>query len=284
MTLRLLVEAMMLQWLALAFVMLVAWFAWRHTNKSGWIDTGWTLAVGLVGVPSALISVSPGENSNRRFLVAALVACWSLRLGWHLARRTWHGADDARYAALISGWGAQAPMQMLRFAEIQALAAIPLTVTIFVAAHIPVPGLTLFDWLGVSTLVCAIAGEAIADEQLRRCSADPSMKGQVCDRGLWAWSRHPNYFFQWLGWLSYPVIALPSIVIFPWALATLSAALWMYWLLVHVSGVPPLEQHMVRSRGEAFRDYQRRTNAFFPGPTRREPHINSSSATGRKLR
>lgn len=270
MTSRLLLEAMMLQWLALAALMLAAWFAWRRTKKSGWIDTGWTLAVGLVGIPSAMIAIGPGESSSRRWLVAALVACWSLRLAWHLALRTWHGADDPRYAALIRDWGAQAPTQMLRFAQIQALAAIPLVATILVAAHIPVPELTLFDCLAVVTLAFSIAGEALADEQLRRFSADPGMKGKVCDRGLWACSRHPNYFFQWLGWLSYPVLALASVPTFPWALLTLSAALWMYWLLVHVSGIPPLEQHMAKSRGEIFRAYQRRTNAFFPGPMRRE--------------
>jgi steroid 5-alpha reductase family enzyme len=269
MTFRLLLEALVLQWFALAAVMLAAWVAWRRTKKSGWIDTGWTLGVGLVGVPSALIAIGAGESSSRRWLVAALVACWSLRLGWHLALRTWQGGDDPRYGALINEWGAQAPGQMLRFAQIQALAAIPLVVTILVAAHIPVPELSIGDWLGVGTLAVSIAGEALADDQLRRFSADRSLKGKVCNRGLWAWSRHPNYFFQWLGWLSYPVIALASVPVFPWALLTLSAAVWMYWLLVHVSGIPPLEQHMVKSRGEIFRAYQMSTNAFFPGPTRR---------------
>ncbi len=267
MTLRLLLEAVVMQWLALAALMLGAWTAWYRTKKSGWIDTGWTLAVGLVGIPSALLSFGPDESTSRRWIVAVLVACWSLRLGWHLAIRTARGTDDPRYAALIKDWGAQAPVQMLRFAEIQALAAIPLVVTILVAAHIPVPELTLLDGLGAATLVFSIAGEALADQQLKKFNAE--MKEKVCDRGLWAWSRHPNYFFQWLGWLSYPVIALASVPTFALAILTLSAALWMYWLLVHVSGIPPLERHMAKSRGALFRAYQQRTNSFFPGPRRR---------------
>ncbi len=86
----------------------------------------------------------------------------------------------------------------------------------------------------------------------------------MCDLGLWRWSRHPNYFFEWFGWLAYPVIALsPDYV---WGLATLLAPVFMYWILVYVTGIPPLEQQMLRSRGDRYRDYQLRTSRFFPLP------------------
>ena len=106
-------------------------------------------------------------------------------------------------------------------------------------------------------MLVAIVGEGVADAQLRR------FRGRVCDVGLWGYSRHPNYFFEWLGWLAYPLLAIDATR-FDWAWLSLSGPAFMYWLLVHVSGIPFLEQHMVRSRGDAYRAYQQRVSAFFP--------------------
>ena len=264
--------AIVLQTAAMAVCMSIAWMAWRRTGNAGWIDTSWTFAVGLVAAVAALWPLGANEWPQRQWLVAALVAGWALRLGTHIARRTFLAADDPRYAALVREWGVNAPRRMFAFVQIQAIAAIPLLATIFVAAHTPGGALGVSDWLGAALLVIAIVGEAVADAQLRKFTTDPRNKNLVCDRGLWSWSRHPNYFFQWLGWLAYPIISLVSIAIYPWALITLSGAACMYWLLVRVSGIPPLESHMARSRGAAFRDYQSRTNAFFPWP----PHAPAS--------
>jgi steroid 5-alpha reductase family enzyme len=122
-------------------------------------------------------------------------------------------------------------------------------------------------------LFVGIGGESLADAQLKRFRENPANKGRVCDSGLWRWSRHPNYFFEWFGWLAYPVIAISTDypLSYPWGWATLLAPLFMYWILVHVTGVPPLEQQMLRSRGERYRDYQARTSMFFPLPPRKEP-------------
>src|SRR5438445_605631 len=106
-----------------------------------------------------------------------------------------------------------------------------------------------------------VASEALADAQLKNFRVDPANKGRVCDVGLWRWSRHPNYFFEWFGWLAYPVIALSME--YAWGWATLLAPVFMYWILVHVTGIPPLERQMLRSRGERYRDYQSRTSMFF---------------------
>ena len=113
-------------------------------------------------------------------------------------------------------------------------------------------------------------GEGAADRQLDVFKADPRNRGRVCDVGLWSWSRHPNYFFEWLGWLTYPVIAIDPAGAWPQGWLTLLGPLTMWLLLNFLSGVPPLEAHMLRSRGEAFRDYQRRTSAFFPLPPKRK--------------
>lgn len=92
--------------------------------------------------------------------------------------------------------------------------------------------------------------------------------GRVCEAGLWRWSRHPNYFFEWFGWLAYPVIALS--VDYQWGWVTLLAPAFMYWILVCVTGIPPLEAQMLRSRGDRYRAYQSRTSVFFPLPPQKE--------------
>ncbi|MBN9136170.1 MAG: DUF1295 domain-containing protein, partial [Phyllobacterium sp.] len=112
----------------------------------------------------------------------------------------------------------------------------------------------------------ALAGEAIADWQLKRFSRNPANRGKICDTGFWRWSRHPNYFFEWLSWVAYVLIAADFDGDYVHGWLTLAAPVLMYVLLRHVSGVPPLEEHMLASRGQAFRDYQRRTSIFFPKP------------------
>jgi steroid 5-alpha reductase family enzyme len=105
----------------------------------------------------------------------------------------------------------------------------------------------------------------------RTAAALPRRSGQPqsdCDVGLWGWSRHPNYFFEWLGWLAYPLLAIDLSGAYLWGWAALLGPACMYWLLVHVSGIPPLEAHMLERRRDEFRAHQARTNAFFPAPPR----------------
>jgi steroid 5-alpha reductase family enzyme len=258
---------------ALFAIMSVAWLVWHGTRNSGWVDTIWTFGLGAVGVGAAL---SPlllfGGLTSRQALVAVLIALWSARLGLHIAQRTAGITDDPRYAKLLRDWAASAPQQMFWLLQKQALVSIPLALSMALAALNPLPGLRLQDWLGVLVLLIGIGGEALSDSQLRRFRADPANKYRLCNAGLWGWSRHPNYFFEWLGWLAYPLFAIDvgggHAWSYPWGFVALAGPLSMYLLLVHVSGIPPLEAHMLERRGDDFRAYQSRTNAFFPSPPR----------------
>jgi steroid 5-alpha reductase family enzyme len=250
--------------LSLSVLMAGAWLVQQRTGNSGWVDTIWTFSLGLVGAGAALWPVAGTAPNARQWLVAGLVAIWSLRLGAHIAIRSAGIADDPRYAAFASEWGVDSPRRMFVFLQNQGFGSIPLVFAIFVAARFPGDSLRLQDYLGAALLLAAIAGEALADAQLKRFRTDPANKGRVCDIGLWRWSRHPNYFFEWFGWLAYPVIALSPF--YDWGWATLLAPLFMYWILVYVTGIPPLEAQMLRSRGDRYRDYQLRTSAFFPLP------------------
>lgn len=247
----------------LSLIMAGAWLVWRQSGNSGWIDMIWTFGLGGLGCGSALLSQT---GSERRLIVGSLIVLWSLRLGLHIAHRTTKIVDDPRYAMLAKDWGQDARRQMFWLLQKQALVSIPLAFSMLLAASNPAPGLRAQDIAAILIFAVAIGGEALADEQLRRFRAHPENKGSVCDTGLWGWSRHPNYFFEWLGWLAYPLFAIDFGGDFPWGFAALAGPICMYWLLVHVSGIPPLEEHMLRRHGSKFHDYQSKTSAFFPYP------------------
>jgi steroid 5-alpha reductase family enzyme len=251
---------------AISSIMASAWYVQRRTGNSGWVDVTWSLGVGGVAAIAAAWPVGYNGPHWRQLMVAFLAGSWCLRLGVHISGRTRAATDDPRYRNLMVQWGSDAARRMFWFLQSQAAVGIILALSIVLAAHNPNPNLRMQDLIGLVTLLAAIVGEAIADWQLRVFKSDPANRKAVCDVGLWRWSRHPNYFFEWLSWCAYPIIAIDFAGqnLFGWL--ALAAPVCMYWVLVHLSGIPPLEDHMLRSRGEAFRAYQKRTRAFFPLP------------------
>ncbi|MQT11955.1 DUF1295 domain-containing protein [Rhizobiales bacterium Sp-1] len=236
----------------------------ERTRRSGFIDGLWSLATGL----SALVLIASSAGVTARALVVGLlVAVWSIRLGGHLLTRTLaSAADDPRYARLRREWGAAAPRRLFVFLQLQAVAGWLLAVSAAAAALRP-GDLSWQDGLGVAIAVIAFGGESLADRTLRHFRARRA--GAVCDVGLWAWSRHPNYFFEWLFWVGIAVVGLGFEALGLRDLVVIIAPAEMYWLLVKVSGIPLLERHMVESRGAAFQDYQARVSPFFPWPPKR---------------
>ena len=253
---------------AVSLIMAAAWLVQRKTGNSGWIDVTWSLGVGGVAFIAAAWPLGQGWPHWRQMGVAILAVAWCLRLGVHIATRTRAATDDPRYRNLMIQWGKDAARRMFWFLQSQAAVGIILALSIALAAQNPNPSLRVQDWIGLIILMAAIAGEATADRQLRAFKSDPANRNAICDVGLWRWSRHPNYFFEWLSWLAYPIIALDFACHNPYGWLSLAPPICMYWILVHVSGIPPLEDHMLRSRGEAFRAYQKRTRAFLPLPLR----------------
>ncbi|CAM3296620.1 DUF1295 domain-containing protein [Asticcacaulis taihuensis] len=242
-----------------SLVMMAATVVQLVTGKSGWIDTLWTFAVGAGGVAAALLPTE-GANDLRRLCVGLLVAVWALRLGLHIAARTHGGEDDPRYAAIKADHPKDWPVYLFGMLQAQAIAAFVLVLAVRFAAINPAPFPAVTDLIGMAILLVAFIGEGVADAQLR--AFGKTHKKAVADTGLWRWSRHPNYFFEWLGWCGWAVIALSG----PFGWLALLAPVQMYILLVYVSGIPPLEKHMRETRGQAFDDYAARTSAFFPLP------------------
>ena len=263
--------------LGLSAALALAWGIQRWTGKSGWIDAIWSIATGMAAIAAA-VPPAGGLSGGRSLMVVCMVGLWAVRLGGHIAARTTSHGEDPRYAALQEEWGANFPLRLFLFLQVQALAGLALAVSVGAASANPVPFPAFGDFLALAVFGIAFLGESIADRQLERFRRDNPGRKAVCEVGLWRYSRHPNYFFEWLGWCAYPLaaISLSGGYAFGW-LALVAPAL-MYLLLVHASGIPPLEAQMLASRGDAFRAYQQRVNAFFPGPRRAE-HVEASHSS-----
>jgi steroid 5-alpha reductase family enzyme len=261
--------------LFLSLIMALAWAAQRATGSSGWVDTIWSIGVGLGGVIAAIFAEG---DFSRRVTVFILIAIWSIRLASHIGARTRGGGEDPRYAKFIEEWGASAALKLFIFLQVQALAAFVLVLAVGFAAANPAPFPRVLDGVAIIVALIAFGGEALADAQLAHFRKQPEAKTSVCETGLWRYSRHPNYFFEWLGWCAWLPLAIDLGGGFAWGWLAILAPLLMYWLLVHVSGIPPLEDHMLRSRGDAFRGLQSRVNAFFPGPRHSGKIENRESA------
>ncbi|MEB6660150.1 DUF1295 domain-containing protein [Achromobacter ruhlandii] len=245
------------QWSCIAVAMVIAMaLAWRWQHRranAGIVDVVWSLGMGAA---AWLIAATGSGSLAARLALALMAGVWSLRLAWHLWRRVRAG-EDGRYRALREHWHGhqgkffglfmfQAGLVMLFCLPFLAVGASP-------AQGAPV-ALGLLIWLA------ALTGEVIADRQLDRFRDDPSRRGKTCRQGLWRFSRHPNYFFEWCHWFGYVALAWGS----PLAWLAWLGPLLMYVFLRWISGIPFTEQQALRTRGDDYRDYQRRTSAFFP--------------------
>lgn len=239
-----------------AIVFSLLWLLQKRTGDSGIVDVAWSLGVGISG---AFFCMRATGDVARRWLVAVLVLMWAVRLSLHVYGRVHRMPEDGRYTELKEQWGDQTDWKMFRFYQFQAFAAVLFALPMLIAAYNGSP-LGILDYIGVAIWVFALVGESIADMQLNRFRYNPQNKGKVCQDGLWKFSRHPNYFFEWLHWWSYVLLAITGS--FGWL--AIFAPLSMLFFILRVTGIPPTEKQAIKSRGEAYREYQRTTSAFFP--------------------
>lgn len=247
-------------WLLVLIVAVIAQvFAWlwqRRTGNATLVDAVWAFGVGV----SAMLLALLGQGANLpRLLLATLAGIWGLRLGLHLLRRALHESEDGRYAHLRAHWGND-QRKWFGFFMVQAL-----LIALFALPFVPVAAnpegiFGISDFFAIAIWLIAIAGEWQADAQLARFRANPEHRGQVFRSGWWRYSRHPNYFFEWLHWFAYPLLAWGAP---HWWLAWLGPVV-MYVFLRWLSGIPWTEAQSLRSRGEAYREYQRTTSILIP--------------------
>lgn len=243
-----------------AAVMFGLWLWQLRTQRADWVDAAWAVLIGLQAIGFAVAGDGAVE---KRLLGALLAVTWSSRLAAHLIQRlSGHAREDGRYRAMREHFGARANAFFLVFFMVQALVAWLFALPAWVVVNDPSSAMSLFVLAGVAVWFISLAGESLADRQLAAFKADPSNQGKVCRAGLWRYSRHPNYFFEWLHWFSYPLVAVGA------------PNQWVAWLgpvvmlvfLYRVSGIPYTERQSLKSRGEAYRNYQRTTSPFVPWP------------------
>lgn len=254
--------------LGLAVLGLAMHLLWRlhlRWNNAGIVDIGWA---GGLAFLAALYALLGHGWPQRRAVLAAMGLLWGGRLALHLARRIAGRPEDARYRTMRVEWqraGYSVRRRFYAFFQAQALVAVLLSLPFFLAAQNPAMSWTTTDLAGIALWAVGFAGEAVADEQMRRFHARNPQTNQVCRYGLWRYSRHPNHFCEWIIWVGFFLFALSA----PWGWAGLLSPLLMLFLLLYVTGIPPAEAQALARRGEAYRTYQQTTSAFVPWLSRR---------------
>lgn len=242
--------------------MTATWVLQLKTRNAGYVDVAWALMLGVAAL--YFCWVGQGDISNRA-LIAGMGGLWGFRLGLHLCARVLHESEDGRYAYLRSHWqGHQG--KFLGFFLFQSGLTVLFSLPFLAVAQNPQAPTS---WALIAALTFWLSswiGESIADRQLAQFRADPSHRGKTCRVGLWHYSRHPNYFFEWLHWIAYVILAFGS----PLFWFSVLGPVLMFLSLRFVTGIPFVEAQSLRSRGDDYRAYQRSTNAFFPWPPRNE--------------
>lgn len=245
-------------WVAMAGWMAVLWMVERVQRNASLADVGW--CVGLAAVVAGFAGAAAGET-ERKVLLVVMAAVYGLRLaGYLFTYRVIGKTEDQRYQRLRHAWRLDDPLRMFGYFQLQAAAVVLFSLPFLAVMQNPRPPFGLWELAGVVVWLTGVAGESLADWQLARFRAKPWNHNRVCREGLWFFSRHPNYFFEWVHWWAYVVMAIGS------------PGWWLTWIgpvvmgvaLVRVTGIPWAEAQAIRTRGEDYRRYQGTTNAFFP--------------------
>lgn len=245
-------------WIGAAILMGALWRVHLMVRNAGIVDVGWAALVAALAVSFA---VSGDGYAVRRAAVGAIVGLWGVRLSWYLLMdRVIGRPEDGRYATLRATWGPRARARFFWFFQAQAMVAVFFALPALLASRNATPHLLPVEIGALVLWVLAFAGEVSADRQLARFKADPSHRGETCQAGWWRYSRHPNYFFEWVMWVAFALFALGS----PWGVLALACPAAMLYLLFRVTGIPATEAQAIRTRGDDYRQYQRTTSAFVP--------------------
>ncbi len=243
------------------------WVIQRRTRDASHVDVAWAIGIACLAVVYALLADGSTEH---RVLAAVLATVWGWRLGLFLLfDRVLGKEEDGRYRALREKWGARADRNFFVFFQFQALFVVFFSLPYLLISLDPASGLGTLEWSGTVVWAIGNAGAVTADRQLARWRSDPANRGRTARAGLWAWSRHPNYFFEWVTWCGVALVATAA----PWGWAAWIVPAVLLFLLFRVTGIPATEAQALRSRAD-YAEYRRTTSVFVPLP----PHGRGGSA------
>jgi len=234
--------------------MCVVWAIYRLLKNPSVVDASWSIGLMLSG----LIYLCSMPMTLRGEIVSVLLTLWALRLAGYLwYTRVRQGHIDKRYTKLSDHWKINKSLGFFLNFQLQGSLIFIISLIFYWISHSSNTSLTLIDALAILTVIIAIVGESVADIQLYRFKQQHH--GGVCNIGLWYYSRHPNYFFDWLTWLGFTLFAVQShrgyLAVF---------SLWALYLIFTKLTGPLTERGSVESRGQIYIDYQKQTSMFFP--------------------
>jgi steroid 5-alpha reductase family enzyme len=245
-------------WIVAAIGMAATWAFSMRVKNVGFVDVSWA---GLMAIAAIICASMALGNELNRVLVALFGGFWGLRLCLHLMHRVLHEDEDGRYQALRAAWNGSST-KFFWFFQAQAIIVLLFSLPFVAAAANPHNDFSIQHALALLIWLVSIGGEWLSDRQLSAFRENPANKGKTCRVGLWAWSRHPNYFFEWLHWWAYVALAFNG----PLFWLSFMGPVVMFAFLYRVSGIPWTEAQSLRSRGEDYARYQREVSAFFPWP------------------
>lgn len=243
-------------------VMLATFAVGRYKGVHRVVDIAWGLAFTAVALVSCVMAAGDGDTV-RRLLVTALTTVWGLRLAWHIALRGRGHGEDPRYEAMLAKAPGHPDLYALwKVYLLQGALVWVISLPVQAAGYLTGEA-GAWAWTGAGLWAVGLAFEGVGDHQLARFKADPANRGKIMDRGLWAWTRHPNYFGDFCVWWGLFLIVCPAPGA---AAATLVSPVLMSFLLIGGSGKALLERHMAERPG--YGAYRARTSGFFPRPPR----------------
>ncbi len=246
--------------LGLVVLLTITWLIGRSQRRHQVIDAAWGMGFVVVAVISYVASAGYG-HAERRLLLLVLTALWGVRLAAYLAWRMRDGHEDPRYEAMLGVVPAE-KRDAYAIKRVYLPQAIVLLIVSFVqqVGMFTLAPLTWLSWVGVAVWLIGMFFEVVGDAQLAAFKAGPSKRGTILDTGVWAWTRHPNYFGDtavWWGLWLITASAWPGVL-------TLLFPVLMTWALAFRTGKPLTESRMKDRPG--FADYVARTSGFIPLP------------------
>jgi steroid 5-alpha reductase family enzyme len=240
-----------------SLLMALAWFFCKRLKNASYVDALWAYGVGVMGI--VFICSVEGDSSRKNWVIG-LLALWSLRLGTHLLKRCRKGIEDSRYRYFRRSWRDRADYLFFLFFQKQAFWVVLFAAPFLIVGNNSEP-MGILDFIGISVWTVGFIGGGLADRQLANFKNEAGRKtGDVCSAGLWRLSRHPNYFFEWVLWCSYPFLG--------WQAANGSWLLLLPILLIifllKVTGIPHVEARKLEASGRQYKEYMARTSAFIP--------------------
>lgn len=239
-------------------IQLITWLISIKQQRVAIVDLAWTASIGIL---TAVYFVMGEGHILHKLVALLLIGTWCLRLTVFLfVTRISAGGEDARYRTLRDEWGAIASVRFFMFYMVQGVLGFIFSIPALILTYTELPELTILEYFGIVLFIVSLIGETIADLELYTFKEDQSHKGRTCRVGLWSYSRHPNYFFEWMIWVSLAIVTIEL----PYGWLSIICPALMLFFLWKVSGIPAAEQQALKSRGDDYRSYQKTTSVFVP--------------------